>query len=129
MALPSGRATVKAVNSGDTLVLVGAASPTGPPPELQVTLSSLEAPRLARSAERPDEAFAWDSREFLRTLCIGKAVQFKIEYKVGVVRSTGHRSAHAASAHPRITPLQLALSWLSRAARFVGAVVLRVSVF
>ena len=45
---PAGRATVKAVNSGDTVVLMGAAQPNAPPPELMVTLAALEAPRMAR---------------------------------------------------------------------------------
>lgn len=55
--MASGTATVKAVISGDTLVLVGAAT-NGPPPELMLTLSSLQAPRLARSAEAFNEVHA-----------------------------------------------------------------------
>ena len=78
---PAGRATVKAVNSGDTVVLMGAAQPNAPPPELMVTLAALEAPRMARGADKPDEPHAFASREFLRELCIGKQVQFKVEYK------------------------------------------------
>ena len=73
---PAGRATVKAVNSGDTVVLMGAAQPNAPPPELMVTLAALEAPRMARGADKPDEPHAFASREFLRELCIGKHVQF-----------------------------------------------------
>lgn len=45
---------MKAVISGDTLVLVGAAT-NGPPPELVLTLASLQAPRLARAAEQTNE--------------------------------------------------------------------------
>ncbi|RHY33831.1 hypothetical protein DYB32_001561 [Aphanomyces invadans] len=52
--MASGNATVKAVISGDTVVLVGA-SKNGPPPELMLTLSSLQAPKLARTAEQTDE--------------------------------------------------------------------------
>lgn len=52
--MASGTATVKAVISGDTLVLIGAAT-NGPPPELVLTLASLQAPRLARSAEASNE--------------------------------------------------------------------------
>lgn len=52
--MASGTATVKAVISGDTLVLVGAAT-NGPPPELVLTLASLQAPRLARSPEASNE--------------------------------------------------------------------------
>lgn len=70
---------VKAVISGDTLVLVGR-SKGGPPPELQLSLSGVLAPKLARGpSSAPDEAFAWESREFLRKLVLGKSVQFRQE--------------------------------------------------
>uniref|UniRef100_K3X0E8 Uncharacterized protein n=1 Tax=Globisporangium ultimum (strain ATCC 200006 / CBS 805.95 / DAOM BR144) TaxID=431595 RepID=K3X0E8_GLOUD len=82
--MASGTATVKAVISGDTLVLVGAAT-NGPPPELVLTLASLQAPRLARSAEQTNEPYAWASREFLRKTAIGKTVRFKVEYRVGAI--------------------------------------------
>jgi len=52
--MASGNATVKAVISGDTIVLLGN-STNGPPPELMLTLASLQAPRLARTAEQHDE--------------------------------------------------------------------------
>ncbi|KAJ0393787.1 hypothetical protein P43SY_008224 [Pythium insidiosum] len=82
--MASGRATVKAVISGDTLVLMGAAT-NGPPPELVLTLASLQAPRLARGPDGVNEPYAWASREFLRKLCIGKQVRFKVEYRVGAI--------------------------------------------
>ncbi|TMW64988.1 hypothetical protein Poli38472_009155 [Pythium oligandrum] len=82
--MASGRATVKAVISGDTLVLMGAAT-NGPPPELVLTLASLQAPRLARGPDQPSEPYAWASREFLRKLCIGKQVRFKVEYRVNAI--------------------------------------------
>lgn len=87
---------VKSVLSGDTLVLMGNVK-SGPPPEIQVSLSSLQAPRVARRPGATDEVWipvlvlrvaysfqpwAFASREFLRNLCIGKQVQFQIEYKV-----------------------------------------------
>ncbi|KAK8537748.1 hypothetical protein V6N12_043896 [Hibiscus sabdariffa] len=53
----------------------------GPPPEKTITLASLIAPRLARRGG-VDEPFAWESREFLRKLCIGKEVTFRVEYAV-----------------------------------------------
>ena len=40
-----GFGTVKEVLSGDTVVVMGA-SKSGPPPELKLTLASLQAPRL-----------------------------------------------------------------------------------
>ncbi|XP_024522172.1 ribonuclease TUDOR 1 isoform X1 [Selaginella moellendorffii] len=74
------KGTVKAVPSGDSLVIMGTAK-EGIPPEKSITLSSLMAPRLARR-DTSDEPFAWDSREFLRNKCIGKEVTFKVDYAV-----------------------------------------------
>lgn len=71
---------VKAVPSGDALLIMGITA-TNPPPEKTITLSSVIAPRLARRGGI-DEAFAWDSREYLRKLCIGKDVTFRVEYTV-----------------------------------------------
>ncbi|KAJ4728918.1 Ribonuclease [Melia azedarach] len=76
------RARVKAVPSGDSLVITALSSPNpGPPREKTLTLSSIIAPRLARRGG-VDEPFAWDSREFLRKLCIGKEVTFRVDYAV-----------------------------------------------
>ncbi|PON97497.1 Nuclease domain-containing protein [Trema orientale] len=76
------RGRVKAVPSGDCLVIVAiTANKPGPPPEKTITLSSLIAPRLARRGGI-DEPFAWDSREYLRKLCIGKEVAFRVDYAV-----------------------------------------------
>nr|CCA19388.1 nuclease putative [Albugo laibachii Nc14] len=82
--MASGSATVKAVTSGDSLVLVGSTK-AGPPPELTLTLSSLQAPKLARGSDQTNEPYAYSSREFLRKLCIGKTVRFKVEYRVNVI--------------------------------------------
>ncbi|KAG5029883.1 hypothetical protein JHK87_013397 [Glycine soja] len=76
------RGKVKSVPSGDCVVIM--AMPTGKPgplPEKSITLSSLMAPRLARRGG-VDEPFAWESREFLRKLCIGKEVAFRVDYTV-----------------------------------------------
>ncbi|GAX85627.1 hypothetical protein CEUSTIGMA_g13042.t1 [Chlamydomonas eustigma] len=76
------RGVVKEVPSGDTLVICGAVK-SGPPPEKRITLSSLMAPKLGkRNGSSRDEPFAWASREFLRKLCIGQSVIFKIDYVV-----------------------------------------------
>ncbi|XP_071722497.1 ribonuclease TUDOR 1-like [Rutidosis leptorrhynchoides] len=72
------RGKVKAVPSGDCLVIVSMANPTK---EKTLTLSNIIAPRLARRGG-DDEPFAWQSREFLRNLCIGKEVVFRVEYAV-----------------------------------------------
>ncbi|CAA6659682.1 unnamed protein product [Spirodela intermedia] len=74
------RGKVKSVSSGDCLVIMGS-SKSEIPPEKTITLSSLIAPRLARRGT-DDEHFAWDSREYLRKLCIGKEVTFKVDYAV-----------------------------------------------
>lgn len=82
--MATGFATVKEVLSGDTLVLIGQPR-NGPPPEIRLTLSSLQAPRLAQKDKGPDEPFAWQSREFLRRTCVGKAVSFQVEYSVASI--------------------------------------------
>uniref|UniRef100_A0A1D1XRH2 Ribonuclease n=1 Tax=Anthurium amnicola TaxID=1678845 RepID=A0A1D1XRH2_9ARAE len=74
------RGRVKAVTSGDCLVIMGSAK-AEIPPEKTITLSSLIAPRLARRGT-DDEYFSWDSREYLRKLCIGKEVTFRVDYTV-----------------------------------------------
>ncbi|KAL8230450.1 hypothetical protein R6Q57_000228 [Mikania cordata] len=51
------------------------------PPEKTIVLAHLSAPRLARRGGQ-DDPFAWDSREFLRKLCIGKDVVFRTEYTI-----------------------------------------------
>jgi staphylococcal nuclease domain-containing protein 1 len=74
------RGRVKAVPSGDSLVIMGSTK-AEIPPEKTITLSSLIAPRLARRGS-VDEPFAWESREYLRKLCIGKDVTFRVDYTV-----------------------------------------------
>ncbi|XP_050363710.1 ribonuclease TUDOR 1-like [Argentina anserina] len=84
MATPAGwvKGKVKAVPSGDTLVIIELNSnKTGVPLERTITLSSLMAPRLARK-DGVDEPFAWYSREYLRQLCLGEEVVFKVDYVV-----------------------------------------------
>jgi len=82
-----GRGIVKAVPSGDTLVVVSLAKgKQGPPEEREITLSNINAPRLGRrktqkAAATKDEPFAWQSREFLRKKAIGRPVSYVIEYK------------------------------------------------
>ncbi|KAF7833594.1 ribonuclease TUDOR 1-like [Senna tora] len=79
------RGRVKAVPSGDCLVIVAMASrKPGPLPEKNITLSSLIAPRLACRGG-VDEPFAWESREFLRKLRVGKEVTFRVDYNVASI--------------------------------------------
>ena len=95
---------IKEVVSGDTVVVVAATQGPAVPPEKRLTLSSLVAPRLVRFVAAPcyvllicrlaikpsfrltccaqgkrdgstrDEAFAWESREFLRKKLIGQVM-------------------------------------------------------
>ncbi|PIN03159.1 Transcriptional coactivator p100 [Handroanthus impetiginosus] len=78
------RGIVKAVPSGDSLVIMGNTK-AEIPPEKTITLSSLMAPKLAPRRGGVDEPFAWDSREFLRKLCIGKEVTFRVDYTVPAI--------------------------------------------
>ncbi|CAM9480909.1 unnamed protein product, partial [Ectocarpus fasciculatus] len=82
-AATMSQGTVKACLSGDTVLLIGRAGTHGPPPEMQLSLASLSAPKLGRAPGIADEQFAWDSREFLRKKCIGKQVTFKVEFQAG----------------------------------------------
>ncbi|PRQ26700.1 putative micrococcal nuclease [Rosa chinensis] len=101
---------VKAVTSGDTLVIM-ALNPdkTGIPREKTITLSSLMAPRLARR-DGVDEPFAWYSREFLRQLCLGEEVVFKVDY---VIKSIGRDfgSVFLAKSNDNVAKLVVSQGW------------------
>ncbi|XP_065837499.1 staphylococcal nuclease domain-containing protein 1-like [Oscarella lobularis] len=79
-------ATVKQVLSADSIVLRGQPK-GGPPPERNLGLSGIVAPRLGRrgdsaSESKKDEPFAFEAREFVRKMLVGKQVTFVVEYKV-----------------------------------------------
>lgn len=79
MASPrvSGFGRVKSVLSGDTVILIGAsADPNAPFPEKQIRFTGVIAPRLSRSKNQTDEPYAYEARECLRKLVIGKIVSF-----------------------------------------------------
>ncbi|KAM3519218.1 hypothetical protein MY4038_009850 [Beauveria bassiana] len=67
---------VKSVLSGDTLVLT---SPNNPATERNISLAYVTAPHLRRDG---DEPFAFQSREYLRNLVVGKPVQATIHYTI-----------------------------------------------
>ncbi|CAA7259116.1 unnamed protein product [Cyclocybe aegerita] len=70
------KAIVKSVLSGDTLVLRGRSVTQGQPPKERVLhIADLIAPRLGTSA-REDEPWAFEAREFLRQLTVGKEITF-----------------------------------------------------
>lgn len=72
---------VKEVHSGDTLTVAGGTGLGAP--EKRLTLSSLTAPKLGRrDGSSRDEPFAWEAREFLRKLAIGKPCVFRSDYSI-----------------------------------------------
>lgn len=68
-------------------MLVGKAT-NGPPPEITITLSYVQCPKIARGPSQTDEAFAWESREYLRALCVGKSVMFRVTQTVSSINRT-----------------------------------------
>jgi staphylococcal nuclease domain-containing protein 1 len=68
------------------VLVVGAQKdPNRAPPELKISLSSTQAPKIAmKSAVQTvdDEPFGWECREALREFVIGKAVDFKVDYAI-----------------------------------------------
>lgn len=53
-----------------------------------MSLSSIVAPKIARGPDTEEEPFAFQSREFLRKLVIGKDIAYKVEYKVEAIKRT-----------------------------------------
>ncbi|KAF7716386.1 RNA-induced silencing complex, nuclease component [Penicillium ucsense] len=84
-------ARVKSVLSGDTVVLSNLTNPTQ---ERVLSLAYVSAPRLRREG---DEPYAFQSREFLRELLVGKVIQFHVVYSIptgakreyGIIRLPG----------------------------------------
>ncbi|KAI9068054.1 transcription factor [Trametes sanguinea] len=65
-----------AVISGDSLLLRGSPGPQGQIPKERVLhLADIQAPRMG-TASREDEDWAFESREFLRALTVGKPITF-----------------------------------------------------
>jgi staphylococcal nuclease domain-containing protein 1 len=81
-----GNGLVKEVQSGDCLTILVRSGGGGAATELQLTLASLEAPRINR--RNGDAPFAQQAREFLRARCAGQMVTFKVEYKVASINRT-----------------------------------------
>jgi len=72
---------VKGVQSGDTIIISGKLPKNGAlPEELSLTLIGVFAPKIGNSSKLNEEAFSFESREFLRKLLIGKVVQYKVDY-------------------------------------------------
>lgn len=73
----ANQARVKSVLSGDTVILT---HPNNPRVERTLSIAFVSAPRLRRDGG--DEPFAFDSRDFLRKLLVGKIVTFRVIYRV-----------------------------------------------
>ncbi|EJD52667.1 hypothetical protein AURDEDRAFT_111290 [Auricularia subglabra TFB-10046 SS5] len=70
------KAIVKSVLSGDTLVLRGRPGPQGQLPKERVLhIAEVSAPRMGTQS-RPDEPWAFECREYLRALAVGKEITF-----------------------------------------------------
>ncbi|CAH8493833.1 unnamed protein product [Schistosoma turkestanicum] len=75
---------VKQVLSGDT-ILIRDRPIDGPPPERTIVLSNISCGRVARKPTTgiptgtPEDPFAWEAREFVRTLLVGKEVCYSVE--------------------------------------------------
>jgi staphylococcal nuclease domain-containing protein 1 len=80
----TGFAMVKAVLSGDSLVLAGSTAKNGDKvPERTITLTGVQAPKFGRGKAQEDEAWAWESREYLRKHVIGQQVCFVVQHTHG----------------------------------------------
>ena len=71
MAAPQ-EGKVKSVLSGDTLILQNKAKQ-----ERTLSLAFINAPRLQQ-----DESCSFESRDFIRKLCVGKVIQFRVLYAI-----------------------------------------------
>ncbi|RDD43774.1 hypothetical protein TrispH2_003888 [Trichoplax sp. H2] len=102
-------AIVKQVLAGDSII-VRDQPRGGPPPERQLNLSGITAPRLGRRSgdgkqDQKDQPYAWESREFLRKKLVGRKVSFYVDYKVP---STGREYAVVLLGHENIADLIVA---------------------
>ena len=72
---------VKGVQSGDTIIISGKLPKGGGmPEELQLTLTGVSAPKIGNSNKLSEDPYAFESREFLRKLVVGKVVLYKVDY-------------------------------------------------
>ena len=69
-------AKVKSVLSGDTVILHNINNPKA---ERTLSLAFVSAPRLKREGDEPG---AFESRDYLRRLLVGKVVRFQVLYKI-----------------------------------------------
>ncbi|PWN46841.1 hypothetical protein IE53DRAFT_288596 [Violaceomyces palustris] len=84
---PLSSGIVRSVLSGDTVILrpKGVATPGS---EVTVHVAGISAPRLG-SRDREDEPQAFPSREFLRTMLVGREVRYRTEYTIPAAAGNG----------------------------------------
>ncbi|KAH8043406.1 hypothetical protein JL722_15238 [Aureococcus anophagefferens] len=87
--MSTGYATVKGVLTGDTLLLMGRSASNGPPPELQLTLSGVNAPRLARGSGAEAEAKAAGLGQHTADAAAKKAAVRKVQWTGADASSLG----------------------------------------
>ncbi|KAF9648581.1 transcription factor [Thelephora ganbajun] len=76
------KAIVKSISSGDTLILRGRPGPQGQPPKERVLhLADIVAPKV-KTSTTDEEDWAFESREFLRSLTIGKEITFTSTHSI-----------------------------------------------
>ncbi|RNF01851.1 4SNc-Tudor domain protein [Trypanosoma rangeli] len=85
---------VFAVDSADRLTLLGPPTPEGPNLK-QIALSFIQAPKLARRASNaefgPEDPFAFEAAELMRTTFIGKPVKFTEDYVIDALQRRAGR--------------------------------------
>ncbi|KAF2138961.1 uncharacterized protein K452DRAFT_275873 [Aplosporella prunicola CBS 121167] len=100
------QAKVKSVLSGDTIVLHNI---NNPKQERTLSLAFVSAPRLRREG---DEPFAFESRDFLRRLLVGRVVQFKVLYTIPTGAKRDYGLVALAGDGPQVPELALAEGWV-----------------
>ena len=76
---------VKGVYSGDYISISGKVQKNSDkiPEEKKISLNLIHAPRIANENSVEEEAYAWESRNFLRTLILGKVIKYTEDTKNG----------------------------------------------
>ena len=115
---------VKQVLDGGAVVIRGQPR-NGPPPERTLAIAEIEAPRLARrpgapgtdassNKGTPDEPYAWEAREFLRKLLVGKNVLCSVNYTTASNREYGQVLFGAKVGNKCAAPITNSASKLTR---------------
>ncbi|KAF2841098.1 hypothetical protein M501DRAFT_969201 [Patellaria atrata CBS 101060] len=99
-------AKVKSVLSGDTLILHNL---NNPKQERTLSLAYVSAPRLRREG---DEPFAFESRDFLRRLLVGRVVQFRVIYTIPTGAKREYGIISLPGSNKQLPEVAVAEGWL-----------------